>query len=164
MSRLRAAISGFHGDYCPAGTYKRLRRGSTVVMSNTKMEVDTNRAFVRAATGRVLVNGLGLGMVLTALLKKPDVASITVIENSPDVIALVAPTFASDPRVTIIHADALEWRPAKGEKFDAVWHDIWDDISSDNLQDMKTLHRRYGRRADWQGSWMRHMCERQLRE
>lgn len=160
MTLLRMAMSGRPGDYIPPGTYKRLSRGAVVVMSNTPMEIRSNRAIVRAARGDVLINGLGLGMVLEAVLAKPDVSSVTVVEKSADVIALVGPTFAREPRVTIVHDDALDYAPPRGRSFDAVWHDIWDYICADNLGDMKRLHRRYGRRSIWQQSWMRDECER----
>lgn len=138
-----------------AGTYKRLMRGETVVMSNTQMEVRTHSYFIHRARGAVLINGLGLGMALGAILRKPDVLSVTVVEKDADVIALVGQTFSDDARVTIVHADALTWRPPKGARYDAVWHDIWDDICADNLPMMKSLCRRYGRRAEWQGCWAR---------
>lgn len=145
-------------EYVPPGTYKRLTRGHVVVMSNTPMEEHTNRPIIRHAKGDVMINGLGLGMVLTAILAKEDVRSITVIEKSSEVIQLVGPSFA-DERVTIVHDDALTHKPEKNARYDAVWHDIWDFICADNLEDMKLLHRRYGRRADWQGSWARGECE-----
>lgn len=147
-------------EYILPGTYKRLTRGGQVIMSNTPMEVRTNQPIINRATGDVLINGLGLGMVLTAILKKDHVRTVTVIEKSQDVIQLVAPTFAHDHRVRIIQGDALTFRFLKGEWFDAVWHDIWDNICTDNLKEMRLLHRRYGRRAGWQGSWARDQCER----
>lgn len=147
-------------EYVESGVYKRLMRGNTVVMSNTPMEIRTNYPIIKHATGDVLINGLGLGMVLTALLKKGGVRSITVIERSSDVLALVGPTFTSDPRVKLIEADALKFQPLPRERWDAVWHDIWDYICGDNLGDMRALHRKYGRRSDWQGSWCRAECER----
>lgn len=150
FSWLRGGLNGVE-----AGKYKRLMRGRTVIMSNTRMERITNREFVYEARGRVLINGLGLGMVLRAILQKPEVAYVRVIEKSVDVIALVGPYFSFDPRVEIIHADAMEYKPAKGERFDVVWHDIWENICSDNNEQMKVLHRRYGRICDWQGSWSR---------
>lgn len=115
---------------------------------------------VRRATGHVLLNGLGLGMVLGAVLQKEEVEQVTVIENSPDVIALVADHYRIDPRVSIILADAFIWTPPKGAFYDCVWHDIWPAICSDNLPEMIKLHRKYGRRCDWQGSWCRAECER----
>lgn len=160
ITELRAALKG-EDFYVPAGDYKRLMRGSTVVMSNTPMEVWTNRPFIRYAKGNVLINGLGLGMVLTAILRKPEVESVTVIEAAVEVIELVAPTFRDDPKVKIIHSDAFEYQPAKGMRFDAVWHDIWDFISEDNLPEMHRLHRKYGQRTSWQASWCRNKCEMQ---
>lgn len=161
MTRMRAMFSGSRDAEVPAGTYKRLMHGHDVVMSNTPMEVRTNATFIRKATGDVLINGLGLGMVLTAILKKPEVTSVTVVEIAEEVIELVGPTFRHDPRVTIVHADATTYQPKKGQTFDAVWHDIWTFITADNLDEMKTLHRKYGRRTQWQASWCRAQCELQ---
>jgi len=160
FDRLRAVVKG-HGRYVPSGTYTALMRGGYVIMSDTPDEMRDHYEPVRRAKGSVLINGLGIGMVLNAILRKPDVTDVTVIEKSADVIALVGPHYANDPRVTIVEADALEYQPPKGERYAVVWHDIWDAICADNLDDMKRLHRKYGRRADWQGSWARAQCERQ---
>lgn len=140
------------------GHYKRLLHGQTVVMSNTPLEIRTHQCFIGRASGDVLINGLGLGMVVTALLENPNVTSITVVEIEGDVIDLVAPSF-TDARVHVHHADAFEFTPERGRRFDAVWHDIWPSISADNLQDMHRLHRRYARRCQWQDSWARAECE-----
>lgn len=152
-----------YGRGVPGGTYKRLMRGGEVIMSNTPDEIRDFLGFLREAKGSVLVNGLGLGVTLKALLDKPEVTDITVIENSEDVIKLVAPSY-NDPRLTIIHGDAFTWEPPKGKTYDAVWHDIWDNICADNLPEMKKLHRKYGRRAKHQQSWCRGRCELQERE
>lgn len=148
-----------YGRGVPAGTYKRLIRNGTTVMSNTPDEIRDFLWFARRAHGSVLVNGLGLGVLVRALLDKPDVSEITVIEKSAEVIELVAPHLVDD-RLTIIHADAFDYQPPKGKRFNFVWHDIWDNICSDNLPDMHKLHRKYGRRCDYQESWCRDRCER----
>lgn len=149
--------------YCPPGTYKRLvHKDRGVVMSNTLMECNSNFEAFQAATGRVLLNGLGLGMLLEAILKKPEVTYVRVVEIDADVIALVGPHF-SDPRVEIVQADAMTYRPAKGEKFDFVWHDIWDDICVDNFPAMNTLVNGYRRYAKKQLCWSRDMVYRDLR-
>lgn len=142
-----------------AGEFKRLVIDGETVMSNTPMEVKTNRQFVSAAKGQVLINGLGLGMVLEQLLAKEEVEHITVIEIDPRVIELVAKHYADEPKVTIIEHDAMTYKPEKGKTYDVVYHDIWTFISADNLKDMKTLHRKYGRRCNWQASWARLWCE-----
>lgn len=154
------ALMKRNGDYfCPPGHYKKLVRGGVIVMSNTPMEIRSNQPIIKAATGRVLINGLGLGMVLTAILRKPHVCDVTVVEKSADVIKLCGPTFSGDSRVKIYHADAFEFQPPRGIRYNAVWHDIWDNVCSDNLPEMARLHRKYGRRTDWQASWMHERCK-----
>lgn len=156
----RTAIRSWRDEFVPVGDYTRLMRKGTVVMSDTPMELRTNAPIIHAAHGDVLINGLGIGMVLRKILAKPDLRSVTVIEIAPEVISLVGPSFSHDPRVQIIEADAFDFMPPKGVRYNAVWHDIWDFICGDNLPDMHRLHRKYGRRADWQWSWCRERCER----
>lgn len=142
------------------GTYTRLmheRRG--VVMSDTPAEMTDHCVFISKAKGHVLINGLGIGMCLAAVLRKKEVTKVTVVELEQDVIDLVWPNYASD-RCEIFCCDAFEYQPPKGIRYGAVWHDIWDSICSDNLSGMHRLHRKYGRRTDWQGSWCRSACER----
>ena len=145
------------------GKYKRLTRNGHLVMSNTQAEIRDLFEFIYKAKqgGNILINGLGLGVALTAILESNNIKSVTVIEKSVDVIALVEPSFLHDKRVNIIHADAFEWKPPKGIRYSVVWHDIWDDICSDNLPEMAKLHRKYGRKTDWQGSWCKELCRRQ---
>lgn len=161
IEMMRLAMSGRSirpGEYTKL-THKK--RG--VIMSDTPAEMADHYDFVRMAKGHCLINGLGLGMCVKAALSKSDVTKVTVIEMEQDVIDLVSPHYTDD-RLTIICADAMEYRPRKGDRFGAVWHDIWDTISQDNYEQMKTLHRRYGRYADWQGSWGRPEIERMNRE
>lgn len=148
------------GMWIREGTYKRLvheKRG--VVMSNTPMEIRTNIEGALHATGRVHINGLGLGMLLDAVLSKPDVTFVRVVEIDKDVIALVGPNYEEEQRsgrLEIVHADAYEYAPPKGERYDYVWHDIWDDICEGNLPLMAKLTRRYRKPiAAKQGVWSR---------
>lgn len=145
-----------------AGTYTQLLRGGSIVMSDTSAEKMDHYAPVRMARGVILINGLGIGMVLNASLLKSEVERAIVVEKSPDVIALAADHYRTKfpGRVEIVQADAMEYTPPKGVRFGMVWHDIWDAICGDNLPEMATLHRRYGRRADWQGSWAKELCKR----
>lgn len=151
------------GRGVPGGTYKRLMRGGTCVMSNTPDEIRDFMHFVHKAHGSVLINGLGLGVLVKALLQKEDILKIRVIEQSEDVINLVA-NHINDSRVEIVHADAFEYKPLKGETFDFVWHDIWDYICGDNTTEMATLHRKYARKCTYQDSWAKAACQRQNRE
>ena len=163
--RLRSTIA--HGAFrmpVPAGHYTRLMCGTgfgALVISDTPAEVRDHIHPIHLAKGRVLVNGLGLGVVAQAMLMKPKVDKLTVIELSSDVIQLVGDHYLQrfGKRLEIINTDALTWKPPKGMRYDVVWHDIWNAICADNLPEMHRLHRRYGRRTDWQGSWCRAECE-----
>jgi len=155
-ANVKASIStSSRGRFIHPGNYKRLMRGGTVVMSNTMAEINDHLSFIYTAKRckSSLINGLGLGMALKAVLESDLVEDVTVVEISEDVISLVGDTYLVDPRVNIVHASAFDYKPPKGKRYGAVWHDIWDNICSDNLPEMHKLHRKYGKRCDWQGSW-----------
>lgn len=155
----RVDIRGLlHGRHVPKGRYTRLMRGTTVVMSDTPAEMREHYSAFRFARGHCLINGLGLGMLLRNILRKDEVRSVTVIEQSKDVLKLVSPHY-QDERVEFVHASAFDYKPPRGKRYEMVWHDIWDSICGDNLPAMHELHRKYGCRADWQGSWARPECE-----
>lgn len=153
------SFSSGRGRYVPAGEYTRLMRDNALVMSDTPDELGDSAPFLYEACGDVLINGLGLGTTVDLAFMIPEVQRITVVEIDSDVIELVGKHLPYGDRLEIVHADALAWKPPKGKRYGAVWHDIWDAICSDNLPEMHTLHRRYGRRTDWQGSWCRDRCE-----
>lgn len=164
MFNMRELFQGTRREIKP-GIYKRLTYKNHVVASNTQAEIkDIWEPIYQAKKrgGHILINGLGLGMILIPILESEKVKKITVIELSQDVLNLVAPTY-QDERIEFIMANALTFQ-SDGMRFTTVWHDIWNDICSDNLPDMHILHRKYGRRCDWQASWARYRCERQRRE
>jgi len=153
----RAMLSG---RGVPVGeTFTVLKNRGYLVMSDTPAEQGDHSWAVYKAIGSCLINGLGIGMVLKNILLKPEVTDVTVVEISQDLIDSVGPHYA-DPRVKIICADALTYKPEKNKRFGMVWHDIWNDICADNLPDMTKLHRKYGKCCDWQGSWAKGLCKR----
>jgi hypothetical protein len=109
---------------------------------------------------RVLINGLGLGMVLQAALTYDHVTHVDVVENDERVIKLVGPHYSADPRVNIIHADAMEqiktW--PRGSRWDVAWSDIWPTLSAKNIPSMDALHAYYRKRTQWHGCWGRKIC------
>lgn len=164
-SSVRAIASG-SGRAVPSGTYTRLMHKKAVVMSDTPDEIRDHLEAIYQAKGNVLINGLGLGIVVQSVLNKEEVNSVTVIELSQDVIELVAQHYTDrfNGRLEIIQADAFTWQPPKGIRYNAVWHDVWDNLCTDNLPEMHRLHRKYGRQCDWQGSWGREFLERYRRQ
>lgn len=146
-----------------AGTYARLLLDGEVMMSDTPMERATNREVVEQARGRVLIAGLGIGLILKPILRKKQVRHVTVVELSQDVIDLVGPHFM-DRKLDIVQGDIFTWiGPRIGTKsvdrsaaFDTIYFDIWPDINQANLRQMTQLRRLYKPRlADngWMGCW-----------
>jgi len=162
LTMIRAIVSGRRDEMIEAGNYKMLKNGREIVMSNSQMEINSNRDFINRAKGNVLINGLGIGMVLTAILDKPEVKAVTVVELSEDVIKLVAPTYQHHPKLTIVHESAFRFEPPARAHYDVVWHDIWSFISPDNVDEMDTLTEKYRQICDWQGCWKQDDCEEML--
>lgn len=160
------ALQGREAAYIEPGKYTRLRHHGSVVMSDTPSELRKLQTFVYEVRGQVLITGLGLGVALNAALLKPQVKHVTVIELAQEVIELVGEHYKDKfgDKLCVIQANALQWRAPKGERYDVVWHDIWDAICTDNLPQMTKLRMKYGRRSGWQGCWAESTCKRSKRK
>jgi hypothetical protein len=157
------------------GRYCQLYVDGHLFMTDTPAERRTNRPIVERAQGDVLIGGLGLGLILSPMILAPEVTSITVLEKSPEVLALVAPSYQlGSPywantteayqlhKLRFIEADVFQWEPDR--KFHTIWFDIWPSVEISNLPEMSRLRRRYRRYlhpdvASWIGCW----CEPELK-
>lgn len=162
---LLAAMQHGRGS-TPPGTYTKLMRGGTIVMSDTRDELRDHASAYFAARGQVLIVGLGLGCLLRGVLRKESVEHVDVVERSPDVIALLGEHYekmAADlgKSLTIHEADIFEQKWPPNTHWDVAWFDIWDDLCESNLSGMSKLLRSYGRRADWKGCWGKEYIEHQ---
>lgn len=135
--------------------YTRLIVDGRLWMTDAEFECWTNQGVVNRAYGDVMIAGLGLGLIVGPMLAMDSVTSITVLERSPDVIALVGPRY-QNPRLTIVEADVYQWEPPK-KAYNFIYFDIWPDVpNSDNREEIQTLKKRYrsslkagGRTAAW---------------
>ena len=147
----------------PAGIYTRLVDGNEVYMSDLYVELYTQAPAIdeaRARGGRILITGLGMGLVIEAMLADgpagPPIEQIVVVEYSADVVALVAPYLEKKygDRVVVLLGDARTWTPKPGERFTVGWHDIWADpwlpLAAEESEQMIAHHAPW---CDWQGSW-----------
>lgn len=156
-SRFEVMMAGIRGQAASEETVVRLFVDGGLMMSDGADEKRSNAGVVYAANGDVMIAGLGIGLILVPILKKPTVKSVTVIEKYQDVIDLVAPSFPYRI-LTVICADINDWKPDKGTKYDTIYFDIWPDVCTDNLEEINTLHRRfknYKRAGGWMNSWQR---------
>ena len=145
-----------------AGRYTRLSIDGTLMMTDTPDEIRDHMGVIartaRVETRSVLVAGLGLGVVVRGILMNRQVEKVVVLEESGDVIELVASRWLTGlfpGRIKVIECDALSYRPGRGERYDVAWFDIWPTICGDHWPEMVALHRRWARRVDWYGSWRR---------
>jgi spermidine synthase len=95
------------------------------------------------AKGKVLLTGLGIGMCARALMNKPDVDEITIIEKEADIISLVKPIFKESKKIKIINDDAYIWLPPKGTMYDFAWHDMFGLASFKTLYHMHLITKRF---------------------
>ena len=172
FAKLRAS---FRGEYLEVlglkpGEYIKLIHNGNLVMSNTPMEICTQKEMVDKANGDVLIAGLGLGLLLLYIQNNPDITSIMVIEKYGEVIELVAPQLPLDDKVDIVNADIFSWLPPEGTKYDTIYFDIWNNICGDNYPESKVLHKRFRKYFNYQNtnrymdSWRRDDVRRLHRE
>lgn len=161
---MRAAMNGM-AVY--DGKYIRLHVNGELMMSDTDMEKQSNRLFVNKANGRVLVAGLGIGLIVNNVMPKIESGEITeliVIEKYKDVIDLISPYFQND-KIKIIAADIFKWKPEKGEKFDTIYFDIWPTICTDNLKEITFLHNSFKNKLNRSNPycWMKERLQKENR-
>lgn len=169
FSRIRAVVTQGRETPVRAGEYMQLTVGSTLMMTDTQMEQQTNMGVVRQARGQVLIAGLGIGLILLPILAKPEVTSVTVIEKYEHVVNLVAPALMSQPggeKLTCIHADIFDWKPARGTRWDTIYFDIWPNICESDLEEQDELHAYFKKHravGGWMGSWQRENLQQRRR-
>jgi hypothetical protein len=172
-----SCLSGMGGRGIRAGHYTRLVEindggGKLLWMSDTPAEItDHSSLFGAVRSGcngvgpSVLLHGLGLGVALKGCMLS-GARHVTVVERNPEVIELVGSQWKKiyGDSLELINDDALTWKPRPKASWDVVWHDIWPEINMDNLETMSKLHRRFGSRSRWQGSWGRWQIKRMQRD
>lgn len=173
MSDLEAFMAAQQGRGIRPGEYTRLLRNGDVWMSDTTAERNDHYSAALAIQqhgGRLLIGGLGLGMILNYALTHTaadhwgappaPLEHIDVVEMDPDVVALAWPHYeamaaAAGVPMTLHLANLwdVRWRP--GTTWDVAYFDIWRDLCTDNLAEYTRLRRSYGRRATWCDCWAR---------
>jgi len=152
-------------DFKP-GTYTILHGSLETIMSDTPMEIRTNVDIIRKANGKVLIGGLGLGLILLELQKNPEIESVLIIEKNQEIIDMVLPHLKLDNRFKVVQGDIFTFELSKEQKFDTIYFDIWNGICEDNYDEMKELHKRYRKNFNLKNpqrfidSWRKNDCKR----
>ncbi|EKV31973.1 hypothetical protein C882_3037 [Caenispirillum salinarum AK4] len=106
-------------------------------MSTGVMEQESHAWHVHRARGTVVVFGLGMGMYVHAAAAKPEVERVVVVDNAPDVQAVLRAATDLDAwkgreKITLVEADALDAATPEhlrtvlaGARPDVLYADIW---------------------------------------
>lgn len=96
--------------------------------------------YAKRSVGRVLVAGLGLGLVVWGLVDNVDIDSVTVIEINKDVIELISPLLPIKDIdkygacFRIINTDFCNFVKETDEDFDRIIVDIWTTNSKEETE------------------------------
>ena len=144
-----------HSDYCVL-----IKNSCPMpIMQDSEGEYREHQWLWDNATGDVLIGGLGIGLCNQVLINNPNVNTVTIIENSQDVIDLVWPHCAKDRRFTLIKADIETWTPPPASwhslgYWDVMWFDTWCTDNSLTWQEYKVaMTNRYSQYCDSMNFW-----------
>lgn len=134
----------FTGPQMMAWQNAILVRDGIAWMSLTPGEMESQMPHLAACRGKVVICGLGMGVMAYAASALKAVSEVVVIDRDPEVISMIAEAsrFESWPqraKVTIMEADARE---VKVEGVDFLYADIWPYYRMDCMvPDMQAIHR-----------------------
>ncbi len=101
-------------------------------MSLTPHEIESQELGCRHAFKHAVIMGLGMGWMAANVAMNPLVTKVTVVELDSDVIELFEQSGALESlpesaqrKITIINANAMDWRPAATEVVNFLYADIW---------------------------------------
>ncbi|NQT22346.1 MAG: hypothetical protein HQ579_02790 [Candidatus Omnitrophica bacterium] len=119
----------------PGVIHKLMEKEMGTWMSDLPCEIYQHAEFVPNLIGRVLVGGLGLGLILKMMEMNPMVTSAVVVEKNKDVIELIQPHLSVRYPIEVVNQDLFQYlRDCKknGQLFNSAYYDIWTSDSGGN--------------------------------
>lgn len=123
-------------------------KDGSAMMTDHPHELATNQKFLNAASGDVLIFGLGLGLIIFPLLHSEDIKSITIIEKDPHLPHVVGEIIKEHDvhnKVKIEYGDAtlMHNNMDPNKKYDTIYFDIWPNIDAESIKQMEIFHALY---------------------
>lgn len=117
-----------------AYSYPAIYQNGREWMSLKPNEIETMKAPLENAHGRVLIYGLGLGYFAFMASNKMEVSAIDIVEIDQDVIDLftqeILPLFPHKEKIHLIHDDAVLFSSSLIDGvYDYTFIDLWHDVS-----------------------------------
>lgn len=134
--------------------FQNILKSGKIIATNDPSELKAHKFFLERASGDILISGLGLGNSLNEALKKTGIKTITIVESDPDIISLVAPSFAHEiesGQVKIINDNIYNYQPP--QNFECIYHAIWatEKETRAAVEDRKKLRDHFKPFCDWHG-------------
>ena len=121
------------GFFLERFAYPAVEQDGREWMAVKPSEIETMRAPIEEATGRVVTFGLGLGYFAYMVSEKPDVTSLDIVERSEEAIALferhILPQFPNKEKIRIIRSDAF------GFLNENMWQDALQEASGQGREE-----------------------------
>lgn len=133
----------------PVLRYKQTTYDWDVWMSLTPNEIWTQRSGIQAATGEVVIGGLGMGWLMRQVAKKKSVTKITVVEKDPCILEWYGEKICActDKVVDVICGDIYDVAPKFNLKKTKFLLDIWPSSSGAEFDSRLTKLRDSGARV-----------------
>lgn len=144
MLQLAACPGYFRGPQICSHPVATLMRDGISWMSTTPAEIESQMPHAAVAHGKVVICGLGLGVMAYAVAARRAVKSVVVVERDEEVVRMFHEhsDFAHWPqreKIAIVVEDALAFRCADA---DFLYADIWPRYRMDEMiPDMQSMHR-----------------------
>ncbi|MGB8602451.1 MAG: hypothetical protein WCD42_09680 [Rhizomicrobium sp.] len=139
-----AAPGYFYGPQVLSQPTAILSRGGITWMSLVPMEIESQMPHAAAASGKVVICGLGMGVMAYAVAARRAVRQVVVVERDAELAAMfqVLAGFDSWPqrdKIELVIADARDFRC---DDADFLYADIWPYYRMDEMIiDMQKIHR-----------------------
>lgn len=136
--------------YISPNKYIKLIIANNLVMSDTPYERITNQKFVNNAHGNVLIGGLGIGLLIKALLPKlenGEIRHISIWEKNEQLILLwnmARQYLPIHDKISIFNYDVFEYKRMRNQlkgMFDCIYIDIWNHLDKTAYEQMKHFRR-----------------------
>lgn len=146
-------------------TFHELLEDKGVWTTDYPQEQHSQIDIVKDFSGRVLVGGLGIGLIIKALDDLPAVKEIVVIEIQKDVIELVWKHLKLK-KAKVVQADLFEYLEKTKEKFDYAFYDIWtptgEHVLKTHIRELRALSEGIVAKQDNIACWMEDVMVGQL--
>lgn len=107
----------------------RLYENEELWMCNHNVDISEHQEIANKCEGKILIGGLGLGVILKQLQKKDDIIKVIVIDNSPEVIKMVWKYLELDNRFKIIQDNIKHYIKTTTKTFDYIYIDTFLDMN-----------------------------------